>query len=142
MKLRYAAILVLTLVATTLNATAADAVKWESAKADITPQGELTVEVTVTVHLDESPGRVWLILQDKDDKPLGNRMDAIADVEPGECTLTLKRTITVPKSLGVVAVWTPLYVGEAKRTGILKVGTLDIKWAGSKPSVKVNMPKR
>ena len=135
-------VLILTLAGSTLPATAADSIKWESAKAEITPQGALTVEVTVNVHLDEEPGRVSLVLQDKNDKPLDNSPRSFVTVEAGDNSLTLKRTITVPETLTVVAVWTPLYVGDAKRTSILKVGTLDIKWEGGKPSVTVNMPKR
>ena len=120
---------------------AADTIQWDSAKAKITAKGELTVEITVNAHLDKSQGLIGLYLQDKE-KPLGDPTEADVTVAKGDRTVTLKRTVTIPKTLTEVDVWTPLYVGSGGKTSIAQVGTLKISWRNAeKPTVTVIMPE-
>ena len=148
----------------TLGANAADTIAWESAKASITPQGDLTVEVTVNVNVDSPQGDVRLYLQQTEKihdamtnrinntvifsaaryttKPLGNNLEANVAVEKGKRTLTLKRTIPLPKDLAEVEVWTPLYLPPAPSTQITKRGVVKIDWHDkAAPSASIEMPK-
>jgi hypothetical protein len=61
-----AALLMVSFFFLSVASKAADTIKWDSAKASITEQGTLTVEVTAKVHLEQPTGRVCLYLQDQD----------------------------------------------------------------------------
>lgn len=121
---------------------AADTIKWTSAKASITEQGTLTVEVTAKVHLEQPSGRVCLYLQNEN-KALGQSRPFDVTVSKGDETVTIKRTIDVPQDLTLIYVFTPLYLNSEASTYIREMGRLTIAWSDlEKPSVKVFMPTK
>jgi hypothetical protein len=135
-----AAIIAIASLFLSLKSEAADTIEWDSVNANITVGGSLTVEVTLTVHLDRSNGLISLYLQNKE-KALGDPQEANVTVDKGDTTVTLKRTITISKGLTEIDVWTPLYVASENQTSIAEMGKLKISWRNPrKPTITVMLP--
>jgi hypothetical protein len=127
---------------TSLVATRAQDIDWQSAKAEITADGVLTVEIVAKVTMAEGKGHISCVLQDAN-HAIGHSAEARENVEKGEKTVTLKRKITIPKDLEEVAIFTPVFMeGENKSTNVA-MGRIDISWADpKKPTATVKSPKK
>ena len=81
----------------------------------LTEGDKLDLEVTLEYRLKEDNGSVSLVIQDAQNTPVGSLLEP---VKKGSGKLTLKRTITVPKT-GALAVFTPLSASGESKTEIV-----------------------
>jgi hypothetical protein len=73
---------------------------------------KLDLEVTLEYRLKEENGSVSLVIQDDKNTPVGSLLEP---VKKGSGKVTLKRTVTIPKT-GAIAVFTPLSASGETRT--------------------------
>ena len=72
--------------------------------AGLAEGARIDIEVTLEYKLKQDNGSVSLVIEDAQDAPVGSLREPI---KKGAGKLTLKRTITVPKT-GALSVFTPL----------------------------------